>query len=160
MKKFDRSWWIAVAVLPVALALGGCSVLPGGGSEIPNVPSTGDGEVDDSVEEIVEGANGGDVDFEMGELPADFPVDDVPLVAGEVGPSFAVPGNDGSGTWQVTIIAPDEATAGQADDLLIAAGYSNESVLAFESNAYTVIVVSNVEAEDGTWQVSYIVTEK
>ena len=157
MKKFDRSWMVAAALLPLALMLGGCAA-PGAG--IPNVPGIpGEGNPDETVEEIVEGANGGDVDFEMGELPADFPVDDVPLVAGTVASSLSVPGDDDKRAWQVTIVAKDEAAAGQADDLLIAAGYSNESGIAFESTAYTVIVVANAEASDGTWQVSYIVSE-
>jgi hypothetical protein len=153
MKKFGRPMVIAVALLPLALMLGGCSLIPSGPS-VPNVPAIpGDGEqVDDElVEEMVEGS-GNEVDFEMEALPADFPVNDVPLVDGEVGPSMSI--SDGL-AWTVTIYTADEATANSAPDLLEQAGFSNESGIFWETSDYLVIITATGQDDDGKWYVHY-----
>lgn len=149
LKKTHRPWLAAVGLVPLALTLTGCF----GGPSAPNVPAGGDDteNVDDMVEDMVEGSNE-DVDFESGELPADFPTADVPLVPGEPGPSMSISGGT---AWTVTMYTTDEATANTAPDLLEAAGFSNESQIFWENDAYIVIITSIAEAEDGRWAVGY-----
>jgi hypothetical protein len=151
LKKNVRPWLIAIGLVPLALTLTGCF----GGPNIPNVPNVpgGDsGEVDDElVEEIVEGS-GSEVDFESGSLPADFPVDDVPLVEGEVGPSMSI--SDGA-AWTVTIYTADEQTAASAPQLLEQAGFSNESGIFWENADYMVIIVASDQDNEGRWYVYY-----
>lgn len=155
LTKSHRPWLAALGVIPLALTLTGCF----GGPAAPNTGG-GDSDVDDElVEDIVEGANGDDVDFESDSLPEGFPVDEIPLVPGDVGPSFAVPGSDGTTSYQITIIAADEQTANTADELLVEAGFSNESVIGYEKGEYLVVIVGTQEYEDGGWAVSYLVTQ-
>lgn len=146
MRRSIRPWLIAVGVVPFALALTGCfggPALPGGGG--------GDAPVDDqAVEDMVEGSGDG-IDFEAGQLPADFPVDAVPLVDGRVDTGMSI--SDGQ-AWMVTIVAADEATANSAPQLLEAAGFGNESVFAWENDEYVVVIVSTQQVDDG-WAVSY-----
>jgi hypothetical protein len=160
MKRFDRSWVVAAVLLPVALTLGGCSILPGDPS-VPNVPaipgdgSDGDDVDQEAVEEVVEGADG-DIDYESGELPADFPADEIPLVPGEVLAGISMGGAD-QGVWQVNIVVANQAVAETADDLLVEAGFNNESGFAFENEKYLVVVTAS-DSDQG-YQVAYIVTE-
>ena len=153
MKKNVRPWVLAAAVIPLAFTLTGCF----GGPSIPNVPNIpgadgGSDEVNEElVEDIVEGS-GEDVDFESGSLPADFPVNDVPLVEGEIGPSMSI--SNGL-AWTVTIFTADEATAKSAPQLLEEAGFSNESQIYWENAEYIVILVSTDEGDDGRWYVYY-----
>jgi hypothetical protein len=154
MKKNVRPWALAAALIPLAFALTGCF----GGPNIPNVPNIpgadgGSEEVNDElVEDIVEGSGEGEVDFESGSLPSDFPVDDVPLVEGEIGPSMSISNGQ---AWTVTIFTADEATAKSAPALLEAAGFSNESGIFWETSEYIVILVATDEGEDGRWYVYY-----
>lgn len=151
MKKNVRPWLITFGVIPLALTLTGCFGLPG----LPNVPGDSGGgseEVDDEVvEDIVEGSGEG-IDFESGALPPDFPIDDVPLVPGEVGPSMSI--SDGQ-AWTVTIYTVDQATAESAPSLLEAAGFSNESQIFWETDEYIVIIVATQEDDEGRWLVHY-----
>jgi hypothetical protein len=148
----SRPWLLAIGVLPLALTLSGCFGIPGlpGGSD--GGSGGGPDEVDEElVEDIVEGGSEGDVDFESDSLPADFPVDDIPLVPGEVGPSMSI--SDGM-AWTVTIFTADEATAKSAADLLADAGFVNEAVF-WENDDYLVFIVSTDEGDDGRWYVHY-----
>lgn len=150
LKKNVRPWLLAIGVIPLALTLTGCF-------GIPNLPGGSDGgtgdEVDEEfVEDIVEGGSDSDVDFESDSLPADFPVDDIPLVPGEVGPSMSV--SNGL-AWTVTIYTADEATAASAAQLLEDAGFSNESVFAWENEEYLVVIVASDEDDEGRWYVYY-----
>jgi hypothetical protein len=146
-----RPWLLAIGVIPLALTLSGCFGIPGLPSA-PNGPDGGtDGVDDELVEDIVEGGSGSDVDFESGSLPADFPVDDIPLVEGEIGPSMSI--SDGA-AWTVTVFTADEATAKSAPDLLEAAGFVNEAVF-WEKDGYTVFIMSTDEGDDGRWYVYY-----
>ncbi|HWH97965.1 MAG TPA: hypothetical protein VNS80_06320 [Pseudolysinimonas sp.] len=151
LKKNVGPWLFAIGVVPLALTLSGCFGLPG----LPNTPDGPDDvpeEVNDElVEEMVEGS-GGDVDFESGSLPADFPVDDIPLVPGDVGPSMSI--SDGA-AWTVTIYTADEATANSAPELLEQAGFTNESMVAWENEEYLVVIVASDEGDDGRWYVHY-----
>jgi hypothetical protein len=151
LKKTLRPWLLAVGVVPLALTLTGCFGIPGLPTA-PNGPDGGtDGVDDELVEDIVEGGVDGDVDFESGSLPADFPVDDIPLVPGEVGPSMSI--SDGT-AWTVTIFTADEATAKSAPALLEQAGFVNSAVF-WENDDYIVIVMSTDEGDDGRWYVYY-----
>jgi hypothetical protein len=151
LKKTLRPWLLAIGVVPLALTLTGCFGIPG----LPSAPSGGDGgpdEVDEElVEDIVEGGVDGDVDFESGSLPADFPVDDIPLVPGEVGPSMSI--SDGL-AWTVTIFTADEATAQSAPQLLEQAGFVNEAVF-WENEEYMVVIVASDQDDEGRWYVYY-----
>lgn len=141
---------VAAAVVPLALLLSGCVGLPGlPGPAGPGTPD--DPNVDELVEEIVEGS-GGEVDFESDALPADFPEGDIPLVPGDVGPSMSI--SEGA-AWSVTIYTVDEATANTAPELLEAAGFTNDSQIFWESEAYMVIIVGTQQHDDGRWAVTY-----
>lgn len=151
MLKKARPWLLAIGAVPLALTLTGCFGIPG----LPNLPNLpdggGDGVDDELVEDIIEGSGAGDVDFESGTLPADFPVDDIPLVPGEVGPSMSV--SEGT-SWTVTIFTADEATAKSAPQLLEDAGFVNEAVF-WENDDYLVFIISTDEGDDGRWFVYY-----
>ena len=156
LKKTLRPWLLAVGVVPLALTLSGCFGIPGLPS-VPNGPDGGSGddteEVDDElVEEMVEGGTDSDVDFESGSLPADFPVDDIPLVEGDVGPSMSI--SNGM-AWTVTIYTADEATAKSAADRLAQEGFSNESGVFWENEQYLVVIVATDEDDEGRWFVYY-----
>jgi hypothetical protein len=143
MRTSVRPWLFAVGVVPLALTLSACfagPAQPGGGAE-PD---------DQTVEELVEGSGEG-LEFESGQLPADFPVDAVPLVEGRVESAISVAEGQ---AWIVTIVAPDEATANGAPDLLAAAGFSNASGFAWENDDYVVVIVDAAQVDDG-WSVAY-----
>lgn len=150
MRTSIRPWVAVIGILPLTLALSGCFGMP----SIPNLPGT-DAD-DDIVEQIVEGQGDG-VDFEADALPADFPVADIPLVDGEPGAGFSVPAGEKK-AWQVVIVAPSEAAANEAGPRLEAAGFTF-NMIAYENDAYLVIV-STAEGENGTWQVSYLVSQQ
>ena len=154
LKKNVRPWLIAIGIIPLALTLTGCF----GGPSLPNVPGSDDGsdQVDETVEEIVEGSNE-DVDFEANAIPADFPVDDVPLVPGDPGPSMSI---SNSTAWTVTIYTADEATANSAPDLLEEAGFSNESQIFWETDEYIVIITGIGQDDEDRWYTAYQVQVK
>ena len=148
LKKNVRPWLVAIGVIPLVLTLTGCF----GGPSIPNIGGGGGDtdEVDDElVEDIVEGS-GGDVDFETGALPADFPTGDIPLVEGEIRQAMSV--SDGK-AWVVYVNVADQATAETADDLLEAAGFTNDSVIGWEKDEYLVVALPQ-ESDEG-WVVYY-----
>lgn len=151
MRKSVRPWIAGLGVIPLTLALAGCfggPSLPGG---VPGGGTGGDQTDDELVEDMVEGSGDG-IDFESGQLPADFPVDDVPLVPGDIESGMSV--SDGQ-AWIVVVAAPDKATADSAPTLLEQAGYSNESVFAWENEEYIVIIVATQEMDDGRFAVQY-----
>lgn len=152
MRKSIRPWIVGLGIIPLALALTGCF----GGPALPNVPggAGNDPTEDELVEDLVEGSGEG-IDFEAGELPADFPADAVPLVPGEVLSATSVDGK----AWIVTIVAKDEATANTAASLLEAAGYNNDSMFAWENEEYLVVLVSLQEIDEG-WAVHYQVQKQ
>ncbi len=154
LKKNVRPWLLAIGVIPLALTLTGCFGIPGLPNQSGNDGGSNGGtdEVDEElVEDMVEGS-GSDVDFESDSLPADFPVDDIPLVPGEVGPSMSI--SDGA-AWTVTIYTADQATAASAPQLLEQAGFSNESVFAWENEEYLVVIVASDQDDEGRWYVYY-----
>ena len=147
MRTSVTPWFAALGAAVMTLTLSGCF----GGPPAPALPGGGSAPDDDLVEEIVEGSGDG-IDFESGALPDDFPVDAVPLVPGQVLTGISV--SQGQ-AWTVTIVAADRATAETADDLLQAAGYSNDSGFGWENEDYLVIIVATQEMEEGGWAVHY-----
>lgn len=143
MRTSIRPWLIGFGVIPMTLALTACFAGP------PTPAGVDDGG-DPTVEELVEESGDG-IEFEAGELPADFPVDAVPLVEGRIESAISV--SDGA-AWIVTIVAPDEASANRAPELLAEAGYSNDSGFAWENGAYVVVIVDSAQVDDG-WSVAY-----
>ncbi len=159
LKKSLRPWLLAIGIVPLALTLTGCFGIPG----LPNLSGNDggsdggtDGVDEELVEDIVEGGVDGDVDFESDSLPADFPVGDIPLVPGEVGPSMSISGGT---AWTVTIFTADEATAASAPELLEQAGFVNDAVF-WENEEYLVFIMSTDEGDDGRWYVYYQISRQ
>lgn len=116
------------------------------------------------VEQIIEGATGGDVDLGGNTLPDGYPVDAVPVVEGEIVMGIGV-GDAASKVYNVTVNTTTDPTA-QARDLLVGAGFSEQtaaqattaegSSFVFTSDAWGVLVV--IGQADGGWTVNYTVT--
>lgn len=153
MRTSRRPRLLAIGVVPLALLLSGCFGLPG----IPNLPGGSGDTGDQTVEDFIEGATGGDIDIELDAVPEGFPTEAVPLVEGDVVAGFAVPASDGKTAWQVTIAATDEATAEGAGALLEAAGLAHNG-FTYESAEYLVVIAT--QAVDGVHHVGYTVTER
>lgn len=137
---------LAALALPLLLALGACSLIP-----VPEV------NLDETVEELVEGTTGGGVDVETGEVPASFP-DDIPLVDGEVLTGVAIPGANGAGeSFQVTIRVADEPAAQQAAQLLRDAGFT-EAPFGFSNATHLVVITTQADPTADGWTVAYLVT--
>jgi hypothetical protein len=148
LKKNVRPWLLAIGVIPLALTLTGC--FGGPSTSNPGGSGSDSGEVDDEVlEDVIEGSDDG-IDFESGSLPADFPTDDIPLVDGEIQQAMSV--SDGQ-AWIVYIRTADQATAETADELLEAAGFTNDSVIGWENDEYLVVALPQ-ESDEG-WVVYY-----
>lgn len=148
MRRSVTPWFATLGVAALTLTLSGCFGIPGmlgaGGGPGP----ANDPQVDEMVEDMVEGS-GGDVDYETGQLPADFPVDAVPLVDGEILAGMSIA--DGE-AWMVTMIVPDQATAERAGPLLEAAGFTSDG-FTYQNEEYLVLVVT--QESDDDWAVQY-----
>ena len=168
-----RTWTALAAALPLLLGATGC----GGTDEIT------DKAVEKALERQLEGAGEGDVDIDFdsdsgdlkietddgtitagGELPPDFPSDDVPLVEGQV--VQAIGGADGMGGFLIILERPgsaDEAMA-EAVELLEEAGYTPDSdmvaagITQLSSDAYDVVVAA--ADPSGTATVTYNIAKK
>ena len=133
-------------VLVAALALGGCSVLPG----ISGV-TTGDDSGSSDGGTVVE--------QESMALPDDFP-SDIPLVSDDVATFFEL----GDAAWSV-IVRVDDATEGfdAASALLIDAGLVKNDAIGsgslgiFESDKYTVKLTSFAESDFDSAVVQYTI---
>ena len=149
MRSSVTPWFAALGVAAMTLTLSGCfggPSLPGiGGGQDP----ADDPQVDEMVEDIVEGSGEG-IDYESGQLPADFPVDDVPLVSGDILAAISI--SDGK-AWSVTMRVADQATAESAAGLLEAVGYVSDG-FTWQNDDYLVLVVTQ-ESDDGGWAVQY-----
>jgi len=116
------------------------------------------------VEQIIEGATGGDVDLGGNTLPDGYPADAVPVVEGEILMGIAV-GDAASKVYNVTVKTDGDPTA-QVRDLLVGAGFSEQtaaqattpegSSFVFTSDAWGVLVV--IGQVDGAWNANYTVT--
>lgn len=120
------------------------------------------------VEQIIEGATGGDVDLGGKSVPDGFP-SEVPLAQGEVlfGASL---GNDEGHVWNVTIKVADAAAIDQIVAQLESAGFSTAAegfggstadggTAIVENDRYGVLVVVSKDGENG-FVANYTVTEK
>lgn len=119
------------------------------------------------IEQIVEGATGGDVSLPGQGVPDDFP-QDVPLVDGEVAFGLGVGNADGK-AWNVTIKVSGLDVVDGIKSQLEGAGFTaNEAgiggvtaegaTLLYENEKYTVLVVVTKESSSG-FVANYTVSE-
>jgi hypothetical protein len=148
---------LAVPALAAALALGGCSAVDN------IVQGAVDGvtqEVQDQVDQAVQEALGGAGISTDGELPPNFPAEQVPLVDATLVGGAAGP--EGSG-WAVQLTLDDIAQFDEASQLLQDAGYTVRSENAdaesangnYTGNGYTVNVT--VTSDGGALSALYVV---
>ena len=120
------------------------------------------------IEQIVEGATGGDVSLPGQGLPDDFPAE-VPLIDGEVVFGMGM-GDAGAKAWNVTVRVAGLEAADTIKAELEGAGFTpNEAgiggtaegttSLLYESAAYTVLVVVTSDSDKG-FVANYTVTDK
>ena len=103
------------------------------------------------IENIIEGATGGDVELPGTSLPEGFPTE-VPLIEGEVAFGVAI----GNG-YNVSVRVDGPEAIDEISDQLEAAGFTAqaggttgaETTQAFSSDAFTVIVVLTKEGDTG-----------
>ena len=119
------------------------------------------------LEQIVEGATGGDVSLPGQSVPDDFP-SDVPLIDGEVVFGMGV-GNDDGKAWNVTVKVGGLDAVDQITSQLEGAGFTaNEAgiggttedgaTLIFDNGTYNVLVVVSKDGENG-YVASYTVAQ-
>ena len=120
------------------------------------------------IEQIVEGATGGDVSLPGQSVPDDFP-DDVPLIDGEVTFGLAV-GDADAKAWNVmvkvggpeaaeTIKAELEDAGFTANEAGIGGTSADGATLLYDSDAYNVLVVIGSDSDNG-YVANYTVTGK
>ncbi len=120
------------------------------------------------IEQIVEGATGGDVSLPGKSVPDDFPKD-VPLVDGEVIFGLGI-GNDDGKAWNVTIKVSGLDAADTIKSQLEGAGFAaNEAgiggatedgaTLIYDNGTYNVLVVVSKDADNG-FVANYTVAEE
>lgn len=110
------------------------------------------------LEQIVEGATGGDVSLPGQSVPDDFPKADVPLVDGDVLLGVGL-GNDDGKVWNVTIKVGGLEAADGIKSQLEGAGFTASAAgngttdqgesLAYENGTYNVLVVVTKDADNG-----------
>lgn len=111
------------------------------------------------IEQIVEGATGGDVSLPGAGIPDDFPKADVPLYDGEVVFGIGIGNDEGKG-WNVTVKVPDIAAVDDIKSQLEGAGFTaNEAgiggttddgaTLVYGNDKYTVLVVVTKDTDNG-----------
>jgi hypothetical protein len=120
------------------------------------------------VEQIIEGATGGDVDLGGKSVPDGFP-SEVPLAQGEVLFGASI-GNEEGRVWNVTIKVADAGAIEQIVAQLEGAGFSTAAegfggstadggTAIVENDSYGVLVVVSKDGENG-FVANYTVTEK
>lgn len=120
------------------------------------------------LEQIVEGATGGDVSLPGQGVPDDFPTA-VPLIDGEVIFGMGVGNTDGK-AWNVTIKVTGVDAADQIKSELEGAGFTaNEAgiggttadgaTLIYQNDSYSVLVVITNDSENG-FVANYTVAEQ
>ncbi len=116
------------------------------------------------VEQIIEGATGGDVDLPGASLPEGYPSDEVPIVDGEI--LFGLKIGDGTSVaYNVTVKTSGDPTEAVRSALL-GAGFTEQAEaqvttaegtnLVFTSDAWGALVV--IGQVDGAWNANYTVT--
>jgi hypothetical protein len=119
------------------------------------------------IEQIVEGATGGDVSLPGQSVPDDFP-SDVPLVDGEVVFGLGIGNADGK-AWNVTVKVSGLDAADKIKSQLEGAGFTaNEAgiggstadgaTLVYDNGTYNVLVIVSKDTENG-FVASYTVAE-
>jgi hypothetical protein len=119
------------------------------------------------IEQIVEGATGGDVSLPGQSVPDDFPKD-VPLIDGEVVFGLGV-GNDDGKAWNVTIKVSGVEAADQIKSQLEGAGFTandagiggtteDGATLVYDNGTYNVLVVVTKDSDNG-FVANYTVAE-
>jgi hypothetical protein len=119
------------------------------------------------LEQIVEGATGGDVDLPSQSVPEDFP-SEVPLIEGDIIFGMGV-GNEDGKAWNVTVkvggldaaeqIASDLEGAGFAANEAGVGGATEEgATLIYDNGTYNVLVVVGKDTDNG-FIASYTVAE-
>ena len=119
------------------------------------------------IEQIVEGATGGDVSLPGQSVPDDFPKD-VPLIDGEVVFGLGV-GNDDGKAWNVTIKVSGIEAADQIKSQLEGAGFTANdagiggtteegATLVYDNGTYNVLVVVTKDSDNG-FVANYTVAE-
>jgi hypothetical protein len=117
------------------------------------------------VEQIIEGATGGDVDLGGNSLPDGYPSNEVPIADGEI--VFGIKlGDADNQIFNVTVKTGGDPTD-EVRDRLIGAGFSEQtaaqastnegSSYVFTSDAWGVLVV--IGQIDGEWNANYTVTK-
>lgn len=133
---------VAATVLAALLVVTGCSTLEG----------------------VIEGATGGDVQIGGDSIPADFP-SDVPVIAGEVLNGSAATGGDGERVWNVLLSVADPDPAGTIVGQLEGAGFvatgagtepTAEGGTLIYAKDTTLVTVLLAKVGDG-WTVNYTV---
>jgi hypothetical protein len=109
------------------------------------------------VEGVVKQATGGDVDLGGSSLPDDFPVDQVPVIDGEIVYGGSL-GNDEGKVWNVTIMVGAATAIDDITTQLTGAGFEKQvggdstadgGTGVFESDAYGVVVVVAKDSDNG-----------
>jgi hypothetical protein len=120
------------------------------------------------IEQIIEGATGGDVDLGGKRVPDGFP-SEVPIAQGEVLFGASI-GNDEGRVWNVTIKVADAGAIDQIVSQLEGAGFTTAAegfggstadggTAVMENERYGVFVVVSKDGESG-FVANYTVTEK
>lgn len=120
------------------------------------------------IEQIVEGATGGDVSLPGQSVPDDFPKGEVPLIDGEVVFGLGIGGAEGKG-WNVTIKVSGLDAADAIKSELESAGFTaNEAgiggttddgaTLLYANEKYNVLVFVSKDTDNG-FIASYTVTD-
>lgn len=120
------------------------------------------------IEQIIEGATGGDVDLGGKSVPDGFP-SEIPIAQGEVLFGASI-GNDEGRAWNVTIKVADATAIDQIVSQLEGAGFTTAAegfggstadggTAIMENERYGVFVVVSKDGESG-FVASYTVTEK
>ena len=120
------------------------------------------------IEQMIEGATGGDVDLGGKSVPNGFP-SEVPLAQGEVLFGASI-GNDEGRVWNVTIKVSDATAIEQIVAQLEGAGFSTAAegfggsnadggTAILENERYGVLVVVSKDGDNG-FVANYTVTEK
>lgn len=116
------------------------------------------------VEQIIEGATGGDVDLGGNSVPDGFPTAEVPIVDGEILFGIAL-GDETNKIFNVTVKTDGDATetvraqlvgAGFTEQMGAQASTDEGSSYAFTNDAWGVLVV--IGQVDGAWNANYTVT--
>lgn len=120
------------------------------------------------IEQIVEGATGGDVSLPGAGVPEDFP-NDVPLIDGEVIFGIGI-GDDKARGWNVTVKVSGVDAADTIKQQLEGAGFTasdaslggvteDGATLIYENGTYTVLVVVSKDSDNG-FVASYTVAQQ